>query len=794
MTTYSMLERGIHLAYFDPARGHVPNPGMGMQGYAFSDHMHYAWDQAEWRRTEVTDPNRELPKHVLERMFELPYVDNVYFRADWNRVQREPGKLSLPREWDWMMEQVEARGTRWSFRIMNASRHSPGRDSLPEFLTDKLETLEYRNEYEFGPEFKRYPAYTAEYLKYWRELMELFAERYDAHPGLEYVDVSGFGIWGEGHHYGIHDESGQIFNRYPDGSEDAVATLLDDHRAAFAQTPVAMTLHLLDFAAGHEALADPEVWMRRDSIQPFTSTIEWGAMADRVPGRATIWETIVPSFTTERAPLFHTDRTPQRFLDFTAHYAAIGFNPWDVIMAHDQRVELLRGVRRATRVPDPSIDRLASADRRWAGARGRARERRHRGRARHAHAHRALRGRQHELDRTADRTAVPDGPRPVPAADSRLDARSRLRGGRRAVARAAHPGQAAAGAVGGTALRPRSLPARDSPADAAARRSVHDAHRPVRPHVLMRVRLFVEPQQGARYDDILAAALRAEALGFDAFFRSDHFLRMGTRMSGLPGPTDAWTTLAGLARDTTTIRLGTLVSSATFRPAGILAIQAAQVDDMSGGRVELGLGTGWFEPEHRALGIPFPERRFDDLEEQLEVIEGLWSTPIGESYQYEGRSISMAGSPALPKPRQERLPIIVGGLGERRTPRLAARFADEFNVPFPKVPELAQHLDRGRAACERIDRDPASLTRSVALVGLVAGTEALYERRCQTIGRDPAELRRNAVAGLPGEVRARLREVADAGAEVLYLQVWDLHDLDHLDDLAAFVLEEAVAL
>ena len=339
MTRPSMLEHGIHLGYFDPARGHVPNPGMGLQGYAFSDHMHYAFSQDEWKHTERTNPNRELPRPVLDRMLDLPYVDNVYFRIDWNRVQTQPGKLALPKEWEWMMEAVEARGKRWSFRVMNSSRHSPGGDSIPEFLTDKLEVHDYANEYEFGPVRKRYPAYTSEYLKWWRELMSLFAEKYDSHPLLEFVDVSGFGIWGEGHHYGKHDAD-QIVNRYPDGSDEAVATLLADHLDVFRQTPVAMTLHLLDFEAGVAALQNGDVWMRRDSIQPFTSTIEWGAMADRVPGRATIWETIVPSWSNERAPLFHTDRTPQRFLDFSAHYAAIGFNPWDVIIAHEQRIGL----------------------------------------------------------------------------------------------------------------------------------------------------------------------------------------------------------------------------------------------------------------------------------------------------------------------------------------------------------------------------------------------------------------------------------------------------------------------
>src|SRR5690606_5899250 len=144
------------------------------------------------------------------------------------------------------------------------------------------------------------------------------------------------------------------------------------------------------------------------------------------------------------------------------------------------------------------------------------------------------------------------------------------------------------------------------------------------------LRVFTEPQQGATYDDLLAVARRAEELGYGAFFRSDHYLGMGT--DGLPGPTDAWLTLAGIARETSTIRLGTLMTSATFRFPGPLAISVAQVDQMSGGRVELGLGAGWFEAEHTAYGIPFPStgERFDRFEEQLAVITGLWRTPAGE--------------------------------------------------------------------------------------------------------------------------------------------------------------------
>src|SRR3954447_3909586 len=199
----------------------------------------------------------------------------------------------------------------------------------------------------------------------------------------------------------------------------------------------------------------------------------------------------------------------------------------------------------------------------------------------------------------------------------------------------------------------------------------------------MKLRIFTEPQQGATYDDLLAVARLSEELGFDAFFRSDHFLKMGG-VDGRPGPTDAWVTLGGLARDTSRIRLGTLVTSATFRLPGPLAIAVAEVDAMSGGRIELGLGSGWFSAEHTAYGIPFPPvgERFDRLTEQLEIIDGLWRTPAGDPYSFSGRHYTMADSPALPKPVQSpRPPIIVGGKSPKRTPALAARFADEYNAP-----------------------------------------------------------------------------------------------------------------
>ena len=305
----------------------------------------------------------------------------------------------------------------------------------------------------------------------------------------------------------------------------------------------------------------------------------------------------------------------------------------------------------------------------------------------------------------------------------------------------------------------------------------------------MELRVFTEPQQGATYDDLLAVARTAEQLGYGAFFRSDHYLGMGTR--GEPGPTDAWITLAGLARDTETIRLGTLMTSATFRHPGVLAISVAGVDQMSGGRVELGIGAGWYEAEHTAYGIPFPGtgERFDRLEESLAVISGLWATPSGETFAYRGSHYRLVDSPALPKPVQSpRPPILVGGKGARRTPALAARYADEFNIPFESVEFTARQFGRVRAACETAGRDPETLTYSNALVLCCGTDDAEVRRRADAIGRDPDELRAHGLAGTPAEVVETIGRYAEAGAERLYLQVLDLADLDHLALVAAEVM------
>lgn len=308
----------------------------------------------------------------------------------------------------------------------------------------------------------------------------------------------------------------------------------------------------------------------------------------------------------------------------------------------------------------------------------------------------------------------------------------------------------------------------------------------------MRLRIFVEPQQGATYAQQIAMARLADELGFDAFFRSDHLVRIGDGDPG-PGPTESWATLAAVARETSRIRLGTLLTSATFRLPGPLAVTVAQVDAMSGGRVELGLGAGWYDTEHTAYGIPFPPigERFERLEEQLAILTGLWGTPPGDRFTFEGRHYTLRDCPPLPRTvQQPHPPVIVGGWGPKRTPGLAARFAAEYNVPFPLLADFGPQIGRVRAACETAGRDPSSLIMSAALVVACGETEADFTRRAAAIGREPGELRDHGLAGTVDEVVDRLGAFGAAGAEVVYLQVLDLDDLDHVRLLASSVMPE----
>ena len=308
----------------------------------------------------------------------------------------------------------------------------------------------------------------------------------------------------------------------------------------------------------------------------------------------------------------------------------------------------------------------------------------------------------------------------------------------------------------------------------------------------MELRIFTEPQQGADYEDLLRVAKATEDNGFGAFFRSDHYLKMGDA-SGLPGPTDAWLTLAGLARETSTIRLGTLVTAATFRHPSVLAISVAQADRMSGGRIEFGFGSGWYVDEHTAYGIDLPATKelFDRYTEQLAVITGLWDTPEGETFSFSGEHYTLDGAPGLPKPAQRpHPPVILGGGGKKRTPALAAQYADEFNIPFKDADSALAQFERVDAAAKEIGRT-TPIRRSAALVVAVGRDDAEISRRADAIGREVAELKENGLAGTPAEVVDKIGTWREkTGVERLYLQVLDLSDLDHLELIASEVARQ----
>ena len=268
--------------------------------------------------------------------------------------------------------------------------------------------------------------------------------------------------------------------------------------------------------------------------------------------------------------------------------------------------------------------------------------------------------------------------------------------------------------------------------------------------------VLIEPHNGASYLDQLRVAQHAEELGFRGFFRADHLVNGDGEGLGLPGPTDTWMTLAAIGRETSTIRLGSLMTSATFRHPSLLTVMVAQADEMSGGRIEFGFGAGWWEYEHRATGIPLfePAERFDRFEEQLEVITGLWNTPIGETFSHRGTHYTLDGSPALPKPVQHGgIPIIVGGDGKRRTPAIAARWAREYNSGWDDP-------DTTRTSFDRVDA------------------------ACVAIGRDPRTLRHSTVQTLDAELSGRVGDYAAVGVQRLYVELLDLSDLDELTRFA----------
>ncbi len=319
----------------------------------------------------------------------------------------------------------------------------------------------------------------------------------------------------------------------------------------------------------------------------------------------------------------------------------------------------------------------------------------------------------------------------------------------------------------------------------------------------VRLRVLMEPRHGARYDDILALALATERAGFDAFFRSDHLLGVDPNDADYE-PTDCWTTLGGLARDTTTIRLGSLMTAATFRAPGLLAAIVASVDQMSGGRVELGIGTGWYEREHAAFGLAFPpmRERFDRLEEQLEIITGLWLAgpenaelaqgddhPRPPAFSFEGRYYRVENNRTPPRVTQRpHPPIIVGGGGPRRTPAIAARFATEFNSALSTVAEARDRFAVFGRACEAIGRDPLGARLSGFIPVAIGSTQAQAERRAAIVGS--SRIRESMLIGPPELLSERIADLAEVGADTVYLHIFDIHDLDHIALIGAEVIPE----
>jgi F420-dependent oxidoreductase-like protein len=308
----------------------------------------------------------------------------------------------------------------------------------------------------------------------------------------------------------------------------------------------------------------------------------------------------------------------------------------------------------------------------------------------------------------------------------------------------------------------------------------------------MRMRVLLEPHHGASYDQILALARASEEAGFDAFFRSDHYLGIDADETGYR-PTDSWTTLAGLATQTSRVRLGTLMTASTYRHPGPLAIAVSTVDAMSGGRVELGIGAAWYEREHRYFGIPFPPlaERFDRLAEQLEIITGLWRTAPGQRFSYHGKHYQLEDCASIPRPIPHppplppSIPIIIGGGGPRRTPGLAARFADEFNAGM--APGTAERFANFRRICAQAGRDPAGVRLSTTLPVCCGLTRADAERRAAALGEPGARMLALGVTGTPGDVARRLAELAAVGADTVYFHLYDVADTDHLRLLAAEV-------
>jgi F420-dependent oxidoreductase-like protein len=300
----------------------------------------------------------------------------------------------------------------------------------------------------------------------------------------------------------------------------------------------------------------------------------------------------------------------------------------------------------------------------------------------------------------------------------------------------------------------------------------------------MRFAVMIEGQEDVTWDDWVALAEACERLGLEALFRSDHYGSVEGVESR--GSLDAWATINALAAITTEVRLGTLVSPATFRHPSVLAKNAVTADHVSGGRVELGIGTGWNEREHSAYGIEFPplRARMDRLAEQLEIIRGSWSDG---PFDFAGEHYRVEALDARPKPVQDPLPIVMGGAAAPRGAALAARFAAEYNVVHATPDGAAAAGSRLEAACERTGRDPSTLRHSLMHRLIVGRDEDELRSRASQLGVDLDDARANGLTGTPDEIVARLREYESAGIERVMLQHLLHRDFEALELFAAEV-------
>ena len=333
------------VAYFSPYRGHIHNPGMGIVSMAISDHMVTGYTPQERAANDLKKPFC-LTRRMLEEVTALPYIDNLYIRVGWNDVQKEKGRLDVIPEFEMAVEAAQRAGISWGFRIMQASPSNPREHLLPDFLADRVPMCPYYDGAVYGPSPRKLPLYTEEYLKYWREMLFLLGERYDGNPALEYADVSGFGLWGEGHHGCRATPDGPVVNLEPgsrERMEEVVERLIDSHREAFPMTPMVLNLILSEYRAGERAIREG-CWVRRDSYYHwFQADQAWHGL-HKCGDAAMIFETVMPGIGMEdhEDPAFrHTFMdTPDKMCDYGAAYGIVGFNIPDTLYADHMMPQL----------------------------------------------------------------------------------------------------------------------------------------------------------------------------------------------------------------------------------------------------------------------------------------------------------------------------------------------------------------------------------------------------------------------------------------------------------------------